>query len=84
MSDVKNYGPVAEEILGAIGQMQHRVGVLTNELGRMEVRKAGMIAEIQHLERQAQGILSQEAKRLGIPDGATWQLTPDGEAQEVG
>ena len=75
-----DYGLVAEEVVGAITQMQHRVNSLTLELGRMEVRKSGMISEIHHLEGLAQNFLSQEAKKLGIPEGTTWQLTPDGRA----
>jgi hypothetical protein len=48
------------------------------EIGQLEVRKAQVLANIDGLNKQAQGVLNSEAKRLGIPDGHRFQVTPEG------
>ena len=39
-----------------------------------------MIGSLGEIETQAQSLLTDEAKRLNIPDGTAWQVTPEGKA----
>lgn len=78
--EIQDFGELPAEIIGAIEQMRARVHALTFEIGKMETRKLGMVEEIRHLEHQAQGMLQDEAKKLNIPEGTVWQLTPEGRA----
>jgi len=73
-------GEVAPEILSGIQAMRQRTTELLQELGRQELQKANIINEVRRLEHQSQTLLRQEADRLGIPEGAPWQLTPEGMA----
>lgn len=79
-SDFVEVGEVPQEILQAVNAMKNREAALLMELGRLEVRKADLLAEVKHLEKQAQGLLQSEADRLGIAKGAPWKLTPEGKA----
>jgi hypothetical protein len=77
----KNPDPtVAPEVLQALYQMQSRGDQLAAEIGRMEVHKAELVGEIHDLNRRASDLLRQEGQRLGIPDGASWKVTPEGKA----
>ena len=42
-----------------------------------------MIGSLGDIENKAQELLANEAKRLGIPDGTAWQVTPEGKAITV-
>jgi len=74
------YGEVPKEIMGAVNNMRERSSLLVRELGLLEIRKTKMIQELLHLEDQSNNLLKTEAKRLGIPNGTPWQLTPEGVA----
>lgn len=69
---------VAPEIMGAVNQLRQRAELLVSEIGRMEVRKSAVISEISALNEKASTLLKQEGDRLGIPNGAAWQVSPDG------
>ena len=73
------YGTVAPEIISAVGGMQDRTQELFREIGRLELRKSQILDEVKHLDKQARGLLNQEAVRMGIPAGTPWQLN-NGEA----
>jgi hypothetical protein len=70
---------VAPEVMDAISQMQQRSDLLTLEVGRMEFKKSKILEEIGMLNDKATALLRQEGKKLGIPDGTPWRVSPDGE-----
>ena len=74
------FGQVPPEIVGAVAGMRERSNQLIMELGRMELRRSAIVDELQHMERQTRSMLREEAKRMGIPEGVNWQMTPDGTA----
>ena len=69
---------VAPEVMAALTQLRQRSDLMVAEIGRMEVRKAALINEINTLNTKATVLLRQEADLLGIPEGAQWRLTPEG------
>lgn len=54
---------------------------LVREIGHLEVRKAGLITRLGQFEAQAQNLLGDAARRLGIPSGETWHVTPEGKVR---
>ena len=54
---------------------------VTLEIGNLEVRKARLLGSLSDIEGRAQQILNGVSKRLGIPDGQAWQVTPEGKAR---
>ena len=73
-------GDVPLEIMNAVTSIKNREVQALQELGRLRVREHELVHELKRLEAQAQGLLKSESTRLGIPEGAPWQLTPDGKA----
>ena len=71
---------VAKEVLEAVQQLRARCEVMVLDLGRMEVRKSAMVAEINMLNQKASALLRQEGDRLGIEAGVPWRITPEGKA----
>jgi hypothetical protein len=51
---------------------------LLTEIGRIEVRKSSVLAEISKLNAEGAAILAKEAKVLGIPEGKSWKFSADG------
>jgi len=49
-------------------------------IGQIEIRKARLLGAYQETESKAQHVLNEAAKRMAIPDGQTWQVTPEGKA----
>lgn len=81
MSDRSHiYGEVPFEILQAIGAMRERYDEILLEVGRLELLKSDLLEEARGVDRKSRDLLNQEAKRLGIPAGAPWQMTPEGVA----
>jgi hypothetical protein len=66
------------EVMGAINQLRQRSELMVSELGRLEVRKMSLVSEINLLNNKASTLLKQEGERLGIPAGAEWRVTPEG------
>ena len=77
------YGEVPKEIMGAVNSMRDSSNQLLRELGLMELRKFKILQELTHLEEQSNNLLKTEAKRLNIPTGSPWQLTPEGVALSI-
>lgn len=76
----KSFGKVSQETQQTVGAMRGRTELLLVEVGRLEFRKARMLREIESLDANAAQLLKSEATRLGIPEGAAWRMTPEGEA----
>lgn len=73
-------GSVEKEVISAVTAMRARATQIVNEIGQMEIRKLNLAHELNRLENQSSSLLKAEALRLGIPEGAAWQLTPEGKA----
>ncbi len=71
-------GEVPSDTLKVITSLRSQSAMILQEIGRLEIRKQSLIAQANLIESQTQGLLKGEAERLGIPEGAPWQLTPDG------
>ena len=72
--------PVSVEVISALNGLRDRSEQLLCEIGRIEVRKSMLVAEIKELNDKASSLLRQEGKRLGIPSGASWSIDQDGKA----
>ena len=48
------------------------------ELGQLEIRKARIMASYGQLEQASQAKLLEIGKRLEIPEGTAWTVTPEG------
>ena len=72
---------VAPEIVAALNQLRVRSEALVSELGRMEVRKSGYIAEILNPNNRSNALIKQERDRLGIPEGTQFSISPEGEVE---
>ena len=82
-SEDGSYGELAPEVLTAVSQLRTRSEALVAEIGRMEVHKTALSHEAVEVNQKAQNLLQQEAQRLGIPNGTSWRLTPEGVAMAV-
>ena len=74
------FGNIDSDVNQNILKMREQSSLIVNEIGRMEIRKAQLIRQLNQMEAQTQALLKNEAQALGIPDGTPWQLTPDGVA----
>lgn len=78
MSD-NNEMKLAPEVMAGINQLRQRSELMVVEIGRLEVRKSTLVAEVTMLNNKATALLKQEGERLGIPANAQWRVTPDGD-----
>ena len=78
-----SYGELAPEVLNAVTQLRARSEALVAEVGRLEIHKAALAQEAVGVNQKAQNLLQQEAQRLGIPNGTSWRLSPEGIAMAV-
>ena len=74
---------VSPETLSAITMMRGRSENIISEVGRMELRKARLIAQVEELDQAAAKMLRQEAQALGIPEDVQWRMTPEGKTFPV-
>jgi len=88
-SDLSNGQSTSHEDVGelTVGEMRALEGLraasdtLVREIGSFEVRKSQLLARLNQYESQAQGVLQGAAKRLNIPSGETWHVTPEGKVR---
>ncbi len=70
-----------------VGEMRALEGLrsasdtIVREIGTFEVRKSQLLSRLAQFEAQAQGVLNGAAKRLNIPQGETWHVTPEGKVR---
>lgn len=69
---------IAPEVWASIQQFRARSDHFVSEIGRIEIRKAAMVSEIDAMNNQANAMLRQEGTRLGIPEGTQWKVNPEG------
>lgn len=79
----EGWGTVSNETLQTIQMFRSRSENMIAEIGRMELRKMRLVAQIEELDQTAAKLLRQEAQALGIPDDVQWRMTPEGRAMPV-
>lgn len=62
----------------ALGQLRRQGQQTQMQIGEVEIHKARLLGNMADLESQAQRIMTEAGKRLGIPDGTPWSVSPDG------
>ena len=70
---------LTEEENNMLNALRQRATQLSNEIGSIEIRKARLIGAVSQAEAQANQLLKDVAVRLEIPEGQSWQVTPQGE-----
>jgi hypothetical protein len=63
-----------------LSTLRQNAQMLVSEIGQIEVRKARLLGALSEVEGRAQEELGAIGKRLGVPDGKAWQVTPEGTA----
>jgi hypothetical protein len=53
------------------------------QIGQSEINKQRLLAQLGQLEQQSHGQSQAIGKRLGIPDGTQWNVTPDGQVRKM-
>ena len=79
----EGWGTVTPETLSAITMMRNRSENIIAEVGRMELRKARLLSQIEELDQTAAKLLRQGAQSLGIPEDVQWRMTPEGKTLPV-
>lgn len=74
------WGEIPKDSLLVLSSLRAKNQELLAEIGRIELRKIALASDIQKVEAAAQKVLKEEATKLGIPEGQSWSLTPDGKA----
>jgi phosphohistidine phosphatase SixA len=67
--------PEANQVVQAM-RRETSAGLL--EIGRLELRKHQILGHLSQMEEKTRELLGAEAERIGIPEGASWELTQDG------
>lgn len=70
---------LTEEENNMLNALRQRATALSNEIGTIEIRKARLIGAVSSAEAQANQLLQDVAERLEIPQGQSWQVTPQGD-----
>lgn len=76
--ELEPVGELSLSEMRTINQLRADGDNLVREIGALELRKAAIMARFNHVEAQAQAVLTTAAQRLGIPSGETWQVTSEG------
>ena len=79
---------VSDSVLGnleakeqeTLNGLRQNAQLLVGEIGQIEVRKARLLGALSDVESRAQSELEKIGKRLGVPEGKPWQVTPEGKA----
>lgn len=78
VTDPTIVGKLTSQEMQAIATLRQHGSQVTMEIGNLEIKKARLLGNLSTLETQAQNIMNEAGKRMGIPDGQPWQVTPDG------
>ena len=76
-------GELSDQAKIQMSMFQSKTRELQMQIGQLEVRKTQIIRDLDRLNAEAQAIVNAEAKRLGIPTGVSWQITPDGKVRVI-
>jgi len=82
-SDPFQVGELLPQEVMQLQQVRGRINQHLMEIGHHEVQKAMLLAKLEQLEQQGQTVIRQARLRLGIDDGETIQVTPDGKIRRM-
>jgi len=67
-----------EEESKVITTLHRQAQEIVHAIGQAEVHKAKLLSQLADVEERAQGTMNGVGARLNIPQGAPWQIRPDG------
>ena len=76
-------GELTKEEKAHVEAIQREGERIKSAIGEAEIRKARLLGKMSELEAAGQSFLQSVGKRLGIPDGAAWQILPDGKVMTI-
>jgi len=77
-------GTLDPEEIQTLETLRNAANGVVQEVGQIEVRKARLLGSLSDIENRAQEVLNTAARRLNIPEGTAWQVTPEGTARIMG
>ena len=83
VSDPSVVGSLTAQEMQAISTLRQHGSQVTMEIGNLEIKKARLLGNLSSLETQAQNIMNEAGKRLGIAEGQPWHVNPDGSVRLV-
>jgi hypothetical protein len=66
-----------------IHDLHRQAKEIVQAIGQTEVHKAKLISQLADVEERAHQTINSFGDRLGIPRGAAWHITPDGQVVVV-
>ena len=75
---MKLVGEITEQVQNTVVEIQEKQDVLLKEIGKLEYEKMALMSELQALQESTRKLLQQEVLSLGVPKGAEWQITKEG------
>lgn len=79
MENAKVVGKVPQDQLDILSKARNAAQMAQFQIGELEIRKARLLTQIADLEDDANEKMTEIAKSLGVPDGAPFQITKDGD-----
>lgn len=83
-NSVQDLGEVSPQLRSLTERYQMEARRTATQIGNLEIRKAQMLGALDALSSDLQSLINAESQRLGIPDGAQWQIDGNGHAIVVG
>jgi hypothetical protein len=83
-NDENIIGSLDPEEVQTLETLRNAANSVVQEVGQIEVRKARLLGSLSDIENRAQEVLNSAARRLNIPEGTAWQVTPEGTARIMG
>lgn len=77
-SDPRIKGYLVPQKLKAIQALRQSGRDLVVEIGMLEVRKARLMTNLAQIEAQGEALMTEEARRVGVSEGAAFSVTPEG------
>ena len=71
-------GVLTEQENNALGMLRRQGQQIQMKIGEMEIQKARLLGTMQDFENQAQTVLTQAGKRMGVTEGQPFSVAPDG------
>jgi len=82
--DPRIKGYLAPPTMKLMQSLQKAAQDVVQEIGMCEVRKARLLSNLAEIEGRIESAVSGEAQKMGIPEGAPFQMGPNGAILEMG
>jgi hypothetical protein len=77
-SDPRIKGYLSPQKLKAMQALRQSGRDLVTEIGMLEVRKTRLMSNLAQIEAQGEALVTEEARKVGVPEGAAFSVTPEG------